>query len=100
MRSRTALNLLLVFFSIEAVGTGADLVVSVQIDGHSHLLIGTGAVGGPAQIIWDHLAAARPGSAGGTYPTSLNGFMWFPKWPDVPNGIPAVSSPLEIAAFA
>jgi hypothetical protein len=65
-----------------------DLEVGVQIDGHSRLVIS------PTQILWDHLFAARPGTAGGSYPTALNGYGWFPKWPPTPNGTPGLSEPV------
>lgn len=73
----------------------ADLVVTVQIDGHSRLNISTGdnAAAGSG-ILWDHLFAARPGTFGGTYPTALNGYGWFPTWPGTPNGSPGLSSRL------
>jgi len=94
----TPLAILLVLTLAVSV-RGADLVVGVQIDGHSRLVISTGDAGGPAQILWDHLYAARPGTAGGTYPTTLNGCDWFPIWPDTPNGSPGLCSPLAFAGF-
>jgi hypothetical protein len=92
---------LLTFCSILPLAAGsafADLTVSVQIDGHSKLVISTGAAGGPAKMAWDHLYAARPGTAGGSFPTLLNGYHWFPTWPATPNGTPGMSSFLEIAS--
>ena len=92
--------LTLTFISIFAAEPAlADLTVSVQIDGHSKLVISTGAGGDPARIAWDHLYASRPGAAGGKFPTLLNGYHWFPIWPSTPNGTPGVSAQLEIASF-
>ena len=67
---------------------GADLAVSVQIDGHSHLVIRTN------EILWNHFYGGRPGTFGVNEPTLLNSYQWFPTWPDTPNGTPGGSSRL------
>src|SRR5689334_5420364 len=69
---------------------GGDLAISVQIDGHSHLVIRTN------EIFWNHFLAGRPGTFGVNEPTLLNSYRWFPIWPDTPNGTPGESSPLAV----
>lgn len=87
MNNKIALHILLTLIS--AASVNAELVVSVQIDGHSRLVISSGDnATTDSNIVWDHLFAARPGTFGGNYPTLLNGYAWFPSWPDTPNGSP------------
>jgi len=98
MNSKVTLATILVIINLLSL-RGADLVVSVQIDGHSRLVISSGDNATTrSEIVWDHLFAARPGTFGGTYPTTLNGYGWFPTWLDTPNGSPGLSSPLANVA--
>lgn len=94
----TLAALLLITHSARSL-LAADLAVSVQIDGHSRLVISSGDnATARSEIVWDHLSAARPGTAGGSYPTTLNGYAWYPTWPDTPNGSPGPSSSLTNVA--
>ncbi len=61
-----------------------DLDINAYIDGVDDLVIQLNG------IWWDHLAFARPGTWGGNNPTYVNGYAWWPEWPD--NLIRSVSS--------
>ncbi len=71
---------------------GADLVVSVQIDGESQLVIQRD------RLFWDHVQFDRPGRAGyptsESFPTLVNGYAWYPGWPSTPNNSAGPSSGL------
>lgn len=71
----------------------ASLTVRAQIDGRSQLVIK------PNGLYWHHLLYARPGlHADPGYPTTLNGYSWFPSWPDNVATSPADSAPLDVTA--
>ncbi len=99
MNSKLPLVATLVMLNSIFLLHASDLVVSAQIDGHSRLVISSGdSAAARSEIVWDHLYAARPGSLGGNYPTTVNGYEWFPVWPATPNGTPGLSGPLTNVA--
>lgn len=57
-----------------------SLTVRAFIDGHSQLIVRGDAVR------WHHIDSAAPGRwDGARRPTYLNGYAWFPRWPDEPD---------------
>ena len=70
-------------FYIPLTGFGfvtANISISAYIDGKSLLIIRTNTVQ------WHHLEYAAPGRHGfENLPTTINGFEWYPVWPDVPD---------------
>jgi hypothetical protein len=56
-----------------------QLQVQALVDGRSQLVIQDGSVR------WRHFSFAAPGRSGFLLdPTSLDGMLWFPTWPDLP----------------
>jgi hypothetical protein len=39
----------------------------------------------PSSFQWHHIKGVAPGRLGGTFPTAINGELWEPMWPDLPD---------------
>lgn len=79
--------------SVANFGPASDtLKIAAYIDGRSQLVIR------PDGLSWNHLQYTRPG--GGlslNYPTYINGFAWYPYWPDKNDISAGVSGSLDVS---
>ena len=83
-------TLLAIIVAPLALVAADGLVVSVQIDGASQLVVKRD------QIYWQHILHVRPGKHGGDYPTLLNDYPWYPQWPNSSATAPGPSAPLAV----